>query len=138
MNQEIVDAWVERLRDGSTPQLRGYLGNDVGERCCLGVLCDLAVEAGIIEPPEIEERDHYEGRLIYDDRWGAPSKAVCIWAGVPDMDANRFDEGSEMHPLFRYAQLNDTHEMPFDEIADDIESTHTLVGTQALGVLEVT
>lgn len=51
--QEIRDLWVERLESGTIKQSKGKLGLETGERCCLGVLCDIAVENGIIPPPSV-------------------------------------------------------------------------------------
>jgi len=47
MNEEIKAEWVRRLRSGDIPQTASYLGRVDGFRCCLGVLSDMAVEAGI-------------------------------------------------------------------------------------------
>lgn len=44
----VVKKWVAALRSGKIKQAHGYLGTPDGNRCCLGVLCDLAVESGII------------------------------------------------------------------------------------------
>ena len=41
--------WVQALRSGKYKQAHGTLGKEDGSRCCLGVLCDLAVEAGVIK-----------------------------------------------------------------------------------------
>lgn len=46
--QEARALWVERLESGAIQQ--GYNQLADGElRCCLGVLCDIAVEQGVIE-----------------------------------------------------------------------------------------
>lgn len=51
MDPRIANLWIERLEAGTITQLQGILGNPDGSRCCLGVLCDIAVEQGIINPP---------------------------------------------------------------------------------------
>lgn len=46
--------WVKALRSGEYKQGYGYLHYKRGGKdkfCCLGVLCDLAVKNGVIEPP---------------------------------------------------------------------------------------
>ena len=54
MKQEIKQQWITALRSGNYPQGRGYLRriDDDGKEgyCCLGVLCELAVNAGVILP----------------------------------------------------------------------------------------
>ena len=51
MNRHIAKEWTARLRSGITRQTRKHLGRNDGSRCCLGVLCDMAVEEGIIRFP---------------------------------------------------------------------------------------
>ncbi len=48
MKKEIAERWIDKLRNGNIPQAVGHLGITNGRRCCLGVLCDIAVEDGII------------------------------------------------------------------------------------------
>ena len=45
MNEEIKARWTARLRSGQDVQGKGFL-NKNGKKCCLGVLCELACEAG--------------------------------------------------------------------------------------------
>ena len=45
MKKEIAEKWVAKLRSGEIKQGTGFLRRSTGERCCLGVLCDMAVEA---------------------------------------------------------------------------------------------
>ena len=55
MNQEIKAQWITALRSGDYRQGQGALRRKTdGEDtfCCLGVLCELAVEAGVIEAPK--------------------------------------------------------------------------------------
>lgn len=47
MNPEIKDRWLQKLESGEYEQTTGELRNDEGF-CCLGVLCEVAVEDGII------------------------------------------------------------------------------------------
>ena len=48
MKQEIKQQWATALRSGKYAQGQAYLRNDRDEMCCLGVLSELAVEAGVI------------------------------------------------------------------------------------------
>lgn len=54
--------WIARLRDPNAKQRRRHLGAPTGERCCLGVACDIAVEHGVIPPPTVKRR-----KCIYDN-----------------------------------------------------------------------
>lgn len=51
MKREIKFRWVEALRSGKYRQGRNYLHDREGNFCCLGVLCDLAVQEGVISKP---------------------------------------------------------------------------------------
>ena len=47
MNPEIREQWAQDLESGDYPQSSGYLRTERGF-CCLGVLCEQAVRAGVI------------------------------------------------------------------------------------------
>ena len=49
MNTEIKNEWVRRLRSGLYIQGKGRLKR-AGRYCCLGVLCGIAIDHGIIPP----------------------------------------------------------------------------------------
>jgi hypothetical protein len=82
---EHAKAWVERLRNGNIKQGRQYLGTPDGARCCLGVACDMAVEAGIIPPPAIGPYS-IEGFSIlrYNQDTVSLPKVVMKWLGLAD------------------------------------------------------
>ncbi len=48
LKPEIKEQWLARLRSGQDRQITQRLGDGEGGFCCLGVLCELAVEAGIL------------------------------------------------------------------------------------------
>lgn len=80
MKKDIKDRWVERLPHEE--QITGHLGDSDGGRCCLGVLCDMAVEAGVIAPPVVG----IEGYLVYgpnQDDLDLPDE-VMDWAGLDE------------------------------------------------------
>lgn len=83
------------------------------EYCCLGVLCELAVEQGIISPPEImpDRQASYVG-----SRADLPLE-VAKWAQLslrnPKIKLGRADAS--------LAGVNDAH-MPFFQIANLIEA----------------
>lgn len=47
LRPEVKAEWTRRLRSGEYPQGHTYLKNDMGY-CCLGVLCDMAEEEGVV------------------------------------------------------------------------------------------
>jgi hypothetical protein len=129
MNQEIKAQWVERLRSGEIEQTAGKLGTKDGKRCCLGVLCDLAAEAGVVktEPNDI-------GYLVYldsdEDEFGEQSVlplSVQKWAGItqvnPWVKLLAVDEGTgePYEANDTLASLNDAGRT-FPEIADIIDA----------------
>lgn len=113
MNDEIRARWVARLRSGDIEQVAHGLGRGDG-RCCLGVLCDLAVEDSIIEPPWTAEEDG-ESWLEYDgDREFLPL-SVVEWAGL--------NSPNPQLPAPDCSLLSFLNDVPtgFAEIADLIE-----------------
>lgn len=57
MDTELHDAWVDAMDSGLYEQGDGYL-NRQGTYCCLGVLCETAIDRGM--PVErISDRDYY-------------------------------------------------------------------------------
>ena len=69
MNKQVKIAWLKALRSGKYKQGRGWL--KVGDAyCCLGVVSDLAVKAGVI--------DSFDGSAC-----GLCSE-VIEWAGLDD------------------------------------------------------
>lgn len=137
-NQEVMREWVSRLRSGDYTQGTGKLSytdpgrNDMRRHCCLGVLCDIAVEQGVMRPPAtiteqigIVKFGHIEPRNalvnIYGDGDGAttmPPKRVYEWADIPaGLLADIAKAELNGHTL---AHLNDGGKT-FAEIADLIE-----------------
>jgi len=68
MKLEVKKLWIEALRSGKYEQGRGALNKD-GKFCCLGVLCDLAVKAGV----EVEVNKDAVKKVFYNgNAWGLP------------------------------------------------------------------
>jgi hypothetical protein len=102
--EEVWILWADALETTDKKQGKGRLAPSEGERCCLGVLCDLAVEHGVIKDygpflwllpsevatwadlagnPQIEIRGHYATASIWNDAEGATFAdiAAAIRAG---------------------------------------------------------
>ena len=84
MNAETKARWLARLRDGSRRQGRNRLEtieeDGASSFCCLGVLCELAVEDGVIA----RSLDEVTGIVKYDGDANYPTPRVTAWAGLPD------------------------------------------------------
>lgn len=127
MNPEIKSRWTAELRSGRFEQGKGALriAGDAGDQyCCLGVLCQLAVEAGVIPAAR---RHAFDGLYEYDGRDGLPSQKVAEWAGFPvDHDGHPYE-----NPGFWLGESDDIYQTSladqndngasFSEIADLID-----------------
>lgn len=129
MNQEIKKQWLADLRDGTRTQGHGYLRDEDGRQCCLDVLCEQAVRAGIIGPPVLVNNG---GTRIYqyEDKYGnhdihyLPS-VVAEWAGLTNRNCSM-----ETNPVVmteegktHLADLNDAKYATFEEIAYAIDNS---------------
>jgi hypothetical protein len=91
MNRDVRDEWVRRLRSGDYVQGTGSLRrvrDDVVHYCCLGVLCEVAREAGVVELND--ELGGYRsvespGEGTYN---GVLPPAVARWAGLVNDDGH--------------------------------------------------
>ncbi len=113
MDKDIKEEWIDRLRSGNYNQTTGYLnrtnltdslpGGEIGH-CCLGILCEIAVERGISTKEEIVG----DGYAEFDGVYGMPSNYVLDWASLT------FDDAS-------YLSTENDSGVPFTSIADIIE-----------------
>lgn len=128
MNPEIRAEWLRRLRSGDYRQghrqLRQLDVEGYPTYCCLGVLCELAVERGVVtrrdQDPEGYDVDTYvappRDDLLTDVPEASdtyPPPTVVRWAGLPDPD-----------PVVAGRSLsgwNDDERTNFARIADLIE-----------------
>lgn len=113
--EQVRKEWVRRLRSGTIKQTRGHLGRPSGSRCCLGVLCDMAVEAGIIDMEVDGSRAEFggeEGLLLPEVGQCAGAEYDC--AEDPRVTNSRGDS-------LRLTKLNDASHKTFKQIADYIE-----------------
>jgi hypothetical protein len=118
MNPDVKAKWLEALRSGKYRQGGGFLKingkNGAEDRfCCLGVLCELAVEAGVTE----RLSEGYETRygVSGDDTNTAVLPGhVRQWAGL-DSHAGSYGNGD------RSLTGDNDGGVPFNDIADIIE-----------------
>jgi hypothetical protein len=115
MKAEVKVQWIAALRGGEYKQGQNYLTR--GDRhCCLGVLCQLAVKAGV--PVEVQG----ETALSYDGGLYSLPLSVADWAGL-DGDTSPIVPFAGVE--YELASLNDgfygSAPMTFEQIADLIE-----------------
>lgn len=111
MNAEIKALWIADLRSGKHKQTTGLLQSRRGF-CCLGRLCELAVEAGVIPKP-VSNGPWEE----YDGEGSVLPNSVMKWAELETATAH-YGVG---HPnKSRLSEDNDKGKT-FAEIADIIE-----------------
>lgn len=90
MDSEVRDTWVAALRSGKYPQgrfaLHSVSGTGKESFCCLGVLCVLAVEAGIIGEPR---RDASGENYLYGKHSASGYLPVEVqkWSGITSAEA---------------------------------------------------
>ena len=110
-------AWIEALRSGKYRQGRGYLAarkaNDSIWHCCLGVACELAVEAGVIKRPRINAL----GQRVYDGSKQLLPLSVRDWLGLVNGAGAFITPAGRRHDL---VEMNDAGK-DFYQIADLIE-----------------
>lgn len=88
MKHEIRDDWTAALRSGEYKQGQGVLRTIGNEYCCLGVLCDLAVKAGIIDAPISNDVEYRYGQ--HGNRCVLPPE-VQAWAKI-DSEAGGYHQ----------------------------------------------
>lgn len=117
---ENAKAWIQALRSGEYTQTTGVLSNQ-DRHCCLGVACDLAVQAEVTEV-----RPAVGGVFEYGPEGGRCSAFLPVpvsdWLGISPKQYDRSSPAvahakSDMSLTF----MNDKQRLTFGEIADVIE-----------------
>lgn len=125
MDAEVKALWAAALRSGQYTQGFGAL-YEGGKWCCLGVLCDLAHEAGVLGDYEMDTYVKGPAALVT-----LPAK-VADWLGSEYADPELIDvvnpelidvvNGEVPEPI-QATVLNDDAKYTFRQIADCIEAT---------------
>lgn len=148
-DKNILRRWAEELESGKYSQTTGRLtevhANGAFSHCCLGVLSEMAVSAGLgierLTGEEYDENGDVEKMYAsYDGERGFPPEKVREWAGLmfsnallnipPDIAERIY---ADMDPVEREAALadpeesastlNDEHKLSFADIAKCIRYT---------------
>lgn len=124
MRGEVRDLWVAALRSGRYQQTTGKLTRltDDGQPracCCLGVLCEVALESGV----ELALYRTEYGTRHYDREDNFLPTRVREWAGLgavdPEVTRTRAD-GTEVTSSLSF--LNDEVRLSFEQIAVLVEA----------------
>lgn len=115
MNKEIKALWIEALESGQYQQGRGMLRNEKGEYCCLGVLCELAVQEGVIDTSREYASQNGNSYTEYDGSWHTISDKVREWSGFGwNAEGGYAIPGDVNHVI----SMNDEEDASFDDIAE--------------------
>lgn len=120
MQPQIKKEWIAALRSGDYKQGTGFLHTyDIffkidNEFCCLGVLCELAVQHGIIS----KGRNTASGKVLYGSNDTVLPIRVREWANLNSRTPSVPSESNINEVAL--AELNDNNSS-FDELADLIE-----------------
>lgn len=110
MNAEIKQLWIAALRSGEYEQGQYQLRYE-DSYCCLGVLCELGVKAGVIQPAERVGEGDYE----YAQHTSFLPSDVYDWSELVDVRVKGILATN------RLTSMNDSQKLSFIEIADFIE-----------------
>lgn len=134
MDNKVKALWLEALRSGEYDQAKGTLKEDQEDGsvgyCCLGVLCEVAVQEGVIKPAvpwkPIDDDDYMGncGHYKYDTEMDVLPDAVMEWAGINSksgMLPEFFTFENSEHTAGSLVDLNDDFHFDFNQIADVIE-----------------
>ncbi len=138
MNPEIKASWVAALRSGEYDQGEGLLKFNETETekasyCCLGVLCDLAVQAGVLGTPHRrasgswsfgleDEADPYN-YLNYSET--VLPDSVREWAGLENTDPC-FQLSSEQAERFGVSDIDSGFSKSLTGLNDNGNSFKTI------------
>lgn len=135
MRKSVRARWVAALRSGEYQQgysaLHAVTPEDEHRFCCLGVLCELAVQDGVeirVDTPSIAESDgnryvHYEAVHSY------PPGAVDTWARYGNTEgpvnwsflATLNDEGLSFERIAEMIETDPDADRDYDDTAEDEE-----------------
>jgi hypothetical protein len=138
MNPEIRAQWIAALRSGEYKQARGMLTErteDGDKHCCLGVLCQLAVEAGVVGEAKVTPSTPWQ--LSYEGSTSLLPRSVAEWAGldavvgaivVVDGERVSLPQLNDGNREIRHLLVN-VEPFTFEQIADVIEANLWCRGT---------
>lgn len=156
INKENMRLWVAGMRSGRWPQTHGYLKVPAGDGtpgglCCLGVGCEVAIEAGIMltfKPYTRHDGSPVPGAGgIYVDPSGGESRFTLPWSVQRWLGLSGLDRGSDPvvsvekqdgnfhmcicdadgRPHIHATAANDSLHWSLDRIADEVDNYYGLL-----------
>lgn len=110
MNYENMRKWIEALRSGLYTQITGVLHTKEGESCALGVLCEVAMENGVVLNRQFKEetniyiksKSRYATRRTasYNGNHTYVPRPVLDWLGISPntvYDPKKFTVSANQH-----------------------------------------
>lgn len=138
MNEEIKAQWVSALRSGEYEKGRGVLhrvrrdesGTEIATFCCLGVLCDLAYKAGVVDRQLVTASTNetvFAYRSLNADEGDVGDRSylppdVGEWADIDTHSPEVVFGTGALARTNTLANLNDEEFRQFEPIADLIEN----------------
>lgn len=107
MNPEIKNAWIENLLSGKFEQGQQVLHNEENDTyCCLGVLCEMAVDAGVVTGVAVTRTNGVQATK-YDKESTVLPTSVMEWAGIEQENPDTPIGGTYAGRGLSLAELND-------------------------------
>lgn len=123
MNPEVKALWLEALRSGHYDQGVGNLkagDPDNPAYCCLGVLCELAVSAGVIKPGERREDALNDPAYYFSGQNEFLPAEVMTWANI-DSSNGTYEDTNDYYMADQCLTDHNDNGMSFTHLADLIE-----------------
>jgi hypothetical protein len=122
LREEVKVKWLEALRSGRYTQGTGALQrvHEDGSRsfCCLGVLCEVAIEMGVTLDVGAGVSDHPKGDVVaYDGASSYPPSKVEEFATVGGVAMEGWEVNGQS-----LVNMNDNSNLSFEQIASHIEA----------------
>jgi len=119
VNRALMLKWIDALRSGDYPQIRGFLHTTEGLDA-LGVLCDVVDPNGwnIEHPYHTKAMKPYPARTYYEFLWKGVSSTYVLPEPLQDY------LGVEHNFCYMMVELNDKRALDFKQIADILERTY--------------
>jgi hypothetical protein len=102
MRQDVKDKWVEALNSGKYRQIQGFLATNDGGRCAVGVLADIAAEAGIVVRSSRPLGNGARQCLTYDKLAFSLPVAALKWADITEKDTNVIMDMNDVGTSFQF------------------------------------
>lgn len=124
MNPEIKERWVAALTSGDYSQTSRKLGDENGY-CCLGVLCEIAVQDGVVTKEvakgfESETAVYFSAENPTDRESAVLPASVRNWAGLSHSNPSAYMKSEDIPVIVRTEMLyvDETVEMTLAPMND--------------------